>query len=99
MRRASILIFLLFSSLAAFAQRKEITLETIYNPTTKVYFSGAVPSGFEWLDDSTYIWPRRNEKNQLVEWERYDVKSGKVTPLFDAARLERALIDAGVADA
>ncbi len=83
---------------AAFAQRKQITLETIYDPATRVYFSGAVQSGFEWVDDSTFVWPKTNEKGELIEWERFDTKNGKATPFFDAARLERALQDAGVSE-
>lgn len=98
MKRALAVVFLFALALPAFAQRKQITLETIYNPTTKVYLSGAVQNGFEWLDDSTFIWPRTNEKGDLLEWERFDTKSGKVTPFFDAAKLEHALVDAGVSE-
>jgi len=97
MKRAIILFALL--ALPALAQKKEITLETIYNPSTKVYFSGAVQSGFQWLDDATFIWPRKDQKGDLVEWERFDVKTGKTTPFFDRAAFEKALIGAGVADA
>src|SRR4051812_31427091 len=95
MKRA--LVFLLLA-LPALAQRKEITLETIYNPSTKVYFSGAVQSDFQWLDDSTFIWPRKDEKGDLVEWERFDVKSGKTQPFFDRAAFQKALVQAGVSD-
>ncbi len=99
MKRAlSIALLLSLCIPAAFAQRKQVTLETIYDPTVRVHFSGAVQSGFQWLDDSAFIWPRTNEKGELVEWERFDVKSGKTTPFFDAAKLERALAEAGVAD-
>ncbi|HEX3583422.1 MAG TPA: S9 family peptidase, partial [Thermoanaerobaculia bacterium] len=69
---------------------------TIYDPTTRVYFSGAVQSGFDWLDDSTFIWPKRDAKGKLVEWERFDVKSGSVQPFFDRAALEHSLEQAGV---
>jgi dipeptidyl-peptidase-4 len=83
---------------AAFAQKKQITLDTLYNPDARVYFNGAVQSGFEWLDDTAFIWPKTNEKGDLVEWERFDVNSGKATPLVDPAKVERALVDAGVSD-
>lgn len=99
MKRAlAALITILLLAPAAFAQKKQITLEALYNPTTRVYFSGAVQSGFEWLDDSTFIWPKTNEKGELIEWERFDVNSGKTTPLFDAAKLERALVEAGIGE-
>jgi dipeptidyl-peptidase 4 len=94
MKRAWLVLFLL--AVPALAQRKQLTLETIYDPTTRVYFSGAVQSGFQWLDDTTFIWPKRDAKGDLVEWERFDVKTGKTTPFFDRAALERALRQAGV---
>src|SRR4051794_26975662 len=95
MKRALVLLLL---ALPALAQRKEITLESIYNPSTKVYYSGAVQSGFEWLDDSTFICPRKDQKGTLIEWERFDVKTGKTQPFFDRAAFEKALVQAGVAD-
>lgn len=98
MRRAFLLLSALFIAVPAIAQKKQITLESIFDPATKAYFSGAVQSGFEWLDDSTFIWPKRDAKGDLVEWERFDVKTGKVQPLFDRAALERALVAAGAAD-
>ncbi len=94
---ALLLVTLLFIP-SAFAQKKPITLEALFNPTTRVYFSGAVQSGFDWLDDSTFIWPRTNEKGDLQQWERFDTKTGKTAPFLDTARLEKALQDAGVSD-
>jgi dipeptidyl-peptidase 4 len=99
MKRAlTVLVAILLFIPAAFAQKKQITLETLYNPTTRVYFSGAVQSGFEWLDDSTFIWPKTDEKGELIEWERFDANSGRTTPLFDVTKLERALVEAGVGE-
>jgi dipeptidyl-peptidase-4 len=86
----------LLVAVSAVAQRKQLTLETIYDPTTRVYFSGAVQNGFDWLDDSTFIWPKRDAKGKLVEWERFDVKSGNVQTFFDRAAFERALGQSGV---
>ncbi|HEV8432339.1 MAG TPA: DPP IV N-terminal domain-containing protein, partial [Thermoanaerobaculia bacterium] len=96
MKRAALLTLVVLIAASALAQRKQLTLETIYDPTTKVYFSGAVQSGFDWLDDSTFIWPKRDAKGKLVEWERFDVKSGSVQPFFDHAALAHALEQAGV---
>ncbi len=95
MKQAAVLTLALLLAASALAQRKQLTLETIYDPTTKVFFSGAVQSGFEWLDDSTFLWPKRDAKGKLVEWERFDVKSGNVQPFFDRAAFERALKEAG----
>ena len=74
-----------------------ITLESIYDPTTKVAFSGAIQSGFDWLDDSTFIWPRTDDKGNLVEWRVFDVATGKQRALFDRARLAKALESTGLA--
>jgi len=98
MKRALLPLLLLLLCLPAFAQRKEITLESIYNPSTKVYFSGAVQSGFQWLDDATFIWPRTDQKGDVVEWQRFDVKTGKTQPFFDRAAFQKALTQAGVSD-
>jgi len=97
MKRA-LLPLLLLLSFPALAQRKELTLETIYNPSTKVYFSGAIQSGFLWLDDSTFIWPRTDQKGDVVEWQRFDVKTGKAQAFFDRAAFQKALMDVGVSD-
>lgn len=94
MKRAALTVALLLAASAG-AQRKQLTLESIYDPTAKVSFSGAPQNGFEWLDDSTFIWPKRDAKGKLVEWERFDVKSGNVHALFDRAAFERALRQAG----
>ncbi|HEX3108788.1 MAG TPA: DPP IV N-terminal domain-containing protein, partial [Thermoanaerobaculia bacterium] len=96
MKRTALLTVAILIAASAVAQRKQLTLETIYDPTTKVYFSGAVQSGFDWLDDSTFIWPKRDAKGKLVEWERFDVKNGSLRPFFDRAALEHALEQAGV---
>src|ERR1043166_3146158 len=45
------LLIAAFIGTSALAQRKQLTLETIYDPTTKVYFSGAVQSGFDWRSE------------------------------------------------
>ena len=74
-----------------------VTLEAIYDPAEKVFFSGTVQSDFQWVDDSTFIWPRKDAHGDFVEWRLYDVRTGSERPLFDRAALERALITAGVA--
>ncbi len=79
-----------------FAQKKAITFEAIYDPQEKIFFSGATQTGFQWLDESTFIWPRRDEKGEFAEWRHYDVTTGKERALFDRAKLKAALIAAGL---
>src|SRR5205807_8639196 len=68
----------------------EITIESIFDPKQRVAFAGAPQSGFVWLDDKTYTWPRTNEQGEVVEQMVVDTETGKKRVLFDAARLEAA---------
>jgi dipeptidyl-peptidase-4 len=70
---------------------RELTLESIYDPKSRVAFSGAPQSGFVWLDDRTFTWPRTNEKGEVQEQAVMDVDSPAPRRLFEAAKLETAL--------
>jgi dipeptidyl-peptidase-4 len=80
------------------AQKKPLTFESIYDPVEKVYFNGAVQSDFEWLDDTTFLWPRKDAQGLFAEWRLYDVATGKERALFDRAKLIRALTSLDVPD-
>src|SRR5437764_11222927 len=67
---------------------KEITVESIFDPKQRVAFAGSPQSGFVWLDDHTYTWPRTNDEGDVVEQMVVDTTTGKTHVLFDAARLE-----------
>ena len=95
MTRKLILVFVLLAT-PLLGQKKQITLDALYDPTTKVYFSGAVQGSFTWIDDTTFVWPKTNEKGELVEWRLFDVATGKQRPLFDKAKLQRALEGVGL---
>ena len=105
MRRLRILPLLFLLALPLLAQKKQITLEAVYDPTTRVFFSGAIQSGFDWIDDTTFVWPKKNEKGDFVEWRVFDVATGKQRPLIDRADLPpltiapRPVADAGGAAA
>src|SRR5262249_14744682 len=78
---------------------RELTLENIYDPKNRVYFSGAPQAGFVWLDDKTFTWPRTNEKSTVVEQAVIDTQTGQKRTLFDAAKLQAAAKKiAGVSD-
>src|SRR5687768_3342483 len=94
LRIAPLLLLLLASPLAA--QKKQITLEAVYDPTTRVFFSGAIQSGFDWIDDKTFIWPKKDEKGEFVEWRLFDVTTGKQRPLIDRAKVQKALEAVGL---
>jgi dipeptidyl-peptidase-4 len=90
------LLFALLIAVPLLAQKKELTFESLYDPAHKVYFSGAIQSGFDWIDDTTFVWPKTNEEGDLVEWRLFDVATGKQRALFDTAKLQKAFEAAGV---
>ena len=91
------LLLLLLLATPLFAQNKPLTLEALYDPKTMTRFGGAIQSGFEWLDDTTFVFPRRDAAGTLVEWRIFDVATGKERPLIDKARVQKSFADAGVA--
>jgi len=42
--------------------------------------------------------PRTDQKGDVIEWLRFDVKTGKPQPFFDRAAFTKALGEAGVSD-
>jgi len=91
-------LFLAVFALAApaIAQKKQVTLSGIYDPNDKVYFSGAIQSGFDWLDDTTFIYPKKTDRGDLVEWRLYDTATGRQRTFIDKERLQAALEAAGL---
>ena len=63
---------------------RRLTLDAIYDPQTRVSFSGAAPQT-AWLDDSTYLVGRRGA------WTKVNAATGDGAPLFDVAAMESAL--------
>ncbi|MFL6248140.1 MAG: S9 family peptidase [Thermoanaerobaculia bacterium] len=90
------LLILLALAVPVLAQKKALTYESIYHPVQKVHFGGAIQSDFEWIDDTTFIWPRHDAEENFVEWRLYDIASGKERPLFDRAKLRAALVGSGL---
>jgi dipeptidyl-peptidase-4 len=79
---------------------RSLTLETIYDPASRVSFSGVPMPEVTWADDNTYILRQRTPRG--AEWVRVDAASGRSTPLFDADRMEAAIAalpDTGRAEA
>jgi dipeptidyl-peptidase-4 len=91
-----LLVVLLLLATPLLAQNKALSVDALYDPKTMTRFGGAIQSGFEWLDDTTFVWPRKDAAGELVEWRVYDVSTGKERPLFDKAKLQRAFTDAGI---
>jgi len=83
----------LFTSVPrVFAQRKPLTLDDIYGPTTRVNFGGAPAPAFAWIDSGHYAWPRVIAGDRRsVEWLRVDAATGATEALFDATKAEAAI--------
>jgi dipeptidyl-peptidase-4 len=80
------------------APLRTLTVDAIYDPERRVDFSGAPPTNLRWIDDESYLQPRRaprpgsgQQAGGGVEWLKVDAASGRTSPLFDAARMEAAL--------
>jgi dipeptidyl-peptidase-4 len=74
------------------AQQKTLTLDDLYNPATRVNFSGTPAPAFAWIDGGHYAWPRPDaSESGTVDWLKVDAATGATMPLFDAARAEAAL--------
>jgi dipeptidyl-peptidase 4 len=96
MHRSLATLLLLAVCLPAFAQKKQVTLESIYDPAQKVYFSGAIQTGFDWIDETTFLWPARNERGETIELRLYDTKTNQHREFVDRAQMRKALVDAGL---
>src|SRR5437667_3340659 len=99
MRQTVTIAALLFCSIATAQQTqtapakptlRELTIENIFDPKNRVSFSGAPQSGFVWLDDRTFTWPRTNDKGDVVEQVVIDTTTGTKRTMFDAAKLQAA---------
>ncbi|MBV8516363.1 MAG: DPP IV N-terminal domain-containing protein [Acidobacteria bacterium] len=89
-------LLLLLLALPLAAQRKVLDLDAIYDPAKRVYYSGAIQSGFDWIDDTTFVWPQTDELGELISWRVFNATTGKSRPLFDSAQLQSALEAAGL---
>lgn len=81
--------FLWATVAAAQTPQRALTIDAIYDPATRVDFSGSPSTDITWLDAETYLVTRRAGSG--YEWIKVDAASGRTTPLFDAGRMEMAL--------
>lgn len=68
---------------------RTLSVESIYDPESRVDFSGPIPPDLTWFDGDSYLLPRRAGRG--TEWDRIDAASGRSAPLFDADRMESAI--------
>jgi dipeptidyl-peptidase-4 len=75
---------------SAAAQQRSLTLDAIYDPAARESLGGRPASGFAWMDEQRYLWPRDSADG--TEWAVAQVQDDSVRPLFDPARMEAALV-------
>ncbi|MGE0041551.1 MAG: DPP IV N-terminal domain-containing protein [Vicinamibacterales bacterium] len=85
-----VLAALLALPLHALAQTRALTIDDLYDPATHIDFSGKAPSGFDWLSDTEYAWPRPLEDGSGVAWMRVTAATGEMRPLFDPDAMRAA---------
>ena len=76
-------------SLAAQTPQGRLTIDAIYDPQTRINFSGSPPTNLTWLDADTYLSMKRESRG--YEWLKVDAASNRSSPLFDTGRMESSL--------
>ncbi len=91
------LVLLLSLCGVAAAQQKLLTIDDLYDPKSKVDFSGPPPPGLRWLKDGVHYLQSRGERGSGAgQLSKVNALTGQSAPFFDAGRMEAALKQAGV---
>src|SRR5512134_1256792 len=83
---ATAVAVLLAGSQAA-AQQRALTLDDIYDPSTRINFSGTTVGELVWIDDARYARARSAD----LTWFAVDAASNTERPLFDTDAMISAL--------
>ena len=75
----------------ATAQQKLLSLDDLYDPDTRIDFSGTPASELTWISDTHYLQSRRNAGDQGAELAKVEATTGATEPLFDVAQMEAAI--------
>ncbi|HKP87484.1 MAG TPA: S9 family peptidase [Blastocatellia bacterium] len=79
------------------AQEKLLTIDDIFDPAKKVDFSGTPAAGLRWLKDGAhYLQSKTDPATRARQLMRVNALTGEAAPFFDAAKMEAALVAAGV---
>jgi dipeptidyl-peptidase-4 len=78
--------------LLAVAPTRPLTFDDLYHPLQKLDFSA--PPAPVWVSDTHFLWPRA-EGDDAFTVMRVEALSGRAEPLFDLARAEAGLVEAG----
>jgi len=93
-------VFLCFFASAAAAQQKLLTLDELFDPRSKVNFSGSPPTGLRWLKDGAHYLQRQGGGGRGRgggrmdggpgggQWLKIEALTGKSDPFYDAGKME-----------
>ena len=87
----SILLFILTPTGSALAQERLLSIDALYDPETRIDFSGAPASGLAWISDTHYLQSTREPDTQRTGLMTVEAATGETEPLFDAAKMESAI--------
>jgi dipeptidyl-peptidase-4 len=91
LRGCLVLLVVLAGAQAVTAQQRLLTIDDIYDPSTRVNFGGNAPTDLSWIDGTHYA-----QFASAGTWISVDATSGSERPLFDAGKMEAALSRIGV---
>jgi dipeptidyl-peptidase-4 len=78
------------------AQKRDFTVEELFSPATARRFRADLPT-LRWLaGGKAHLRIEIDRKARRATWTKVDTASGKSAPLYDVAKLEAALVEAGV---
>jgi dipeptidyl-peptidase-4 len=102
-RKILALVSILVWISSASAQQKLLTLDELFDPRSKVNFSGSPPTGLRWLKDGAHYLQRqgggggRGRGGGRMEggpgaglWLKVEALTGKSEPFYDAGKMEAA---------
>jgi len=78
----AVVVGLLTAASTAGAQPpRALTLDDLYDPTTRIDVTGGAPTGLVWVSDTHYLWPKPD--GSVVAWTKVEAATGESTPLFE----------------
>jgi dipeptidyl-peptidase-4 len=87
------LLLLLCCSSVIRAQEKLLTIDDIFDPVKRVNFGGTPPANLQWLKDGNYyLQSKTDPQTKTSQLLKVNARTGEAAPLFDAARMEAALM-------
>lgn len=79
---------LLLCATSLVAAPRRLTLDHIYDPTTKISFTGRPLSGLTWVDDAHLLIPKTDAKGEVTDVVLVNARSGKQIAFLDTDDLQ-----------